>query len=170
MYVGGGKIKIIKLLIKNIMTEPKMPTPEEMAKIQKSRDESDKELIEDGAEVSVDEQGHETLQLTSEQIENIKEKKEQTRERIASVRELIGHKPEAYKRESEFVRAVDDLLDAEPEKEKGQIGMMRELWSVTPPEARVNLISDFIFNPNAMRQRYYTEKTFKDNLNSGWKK
>jgi hypothetical protein len=150
--------------------ESKMPTPEEMVEIAKSRDESDKKLVEGGAERINDRDGNETLHLTSEQIENIRVEKEQTKKRIASVRDLIGDKPEAYTRETEFMRAVEDLLDAEPEKEKGQFGMMRELWSVIPPEARMDLISDFIFNPNAIRQRYYTEKTFQENLNSGWRK
>ena len=49
------------------MTEPKMPTPEEMAKIHKSRTESDAELLKEGAEYAVDEKGDARLDITKEQ-------------------------------------------------------------------------------------------------------
>jgi hypothetical protein len=52
--------------------EPKMPTPEEMAKIQKTRTESDAELLKDSAEYVVDEKGGARLDVTKEQMDSIR--------------------------------------------------------------------------------------------------
>lgn len=54
------------------MTEPKMPTPEEMAKIEKSRTISDAELLKEGAEYTVDDGDKKRLELTEKQKREIK--------------------------------------------------------------------------------------------------
>ncbi|KKU54806.1 MAG: hypothetical protein UX75_C0019G0013 [Candidatus Moranbacteria bacterium GW2011_GWE2_47_10] len=54
------------------MGEPKMPTPEEMAKIQKERALSDAELIKGGAEYVADENGL-RLEVTREQANQIED-------------------------------------------------------------------------------------------------
>lgn len=137
------------------MSEPKMPTPEETIETIHARTKSE---------------NNEMKGQNYESDEKIREETEVIHQKIASVRELINHEPERHVKESEFVRAVEELVDREPEKEKGQIGMLRELWGITPGEVKMDLISDFIFNPNAIRQRYYTERSFQDNLKSKWKK
>lgn len=53
--------------------EPKMPTPEEMAKMQKERALSDAELIKGGADYAIDKNGNLKLNVTDEQIEQAKE-------------------------------------------------------------------------------------------------
>ncbi|HBP01392.1 MAG TPA: hypothetical protein DD454_04255 [Candidatus Moranbacteria bacterium] len=55
-----------------MMGEPKMPTPEEMAKIQKERALSDAELIKGGAEYVADENGL-RLEVTREQANQIED-------------------------------------------------------------------------------------------------
>lgn len=52
--------------------EPKMPTPEEVAKMQKERALSDAELIKGGAEYNYDEKGNSRLEVTEQQKSKIK--------------------------------------------------------------------------------------------------
>src|SRR3989344_5223073 len=47
--------------------KPNQPTPEEIAEMEKSRTISDAELLEDGAEYVVDEEGEKILHTTDEQ-------------------------------------------------------------------------------------------------------
>jgi hypothetical protein len=48
--------------------------------------------------------------------------------------------------------------------------MLRELWSVTPSDCRAALIGEFIFNPNALKARYFEEINYQRNLRSRWRK
>ena len=54
------------------MGEPKMPTPKEMAEIQKQRTLSDAKLIDEGAEYRIDESGNSRLEITKKQGAEIK--------------------------------------------------------------------------------------------------
>ncbi len=85
--------------------EPKMPTPEEMAKIQKERALSDAELINEGAEYVVDEKGV-RLEVEYEQIEGAKKEMKKEKEESPKIElpkdferiEKLEIKLEEYKR------------------------------------------------------------------------
>ena len=74
---------------------PKMPTPEEMAKIQKERVLSDAELIKGGAEYVVDEKGM-RLDVTYERIKEAE--KEMKQEKQESPKIELPKNPEIIKR------------------------------------------------------------------------
>ncbi len=83
--------------------EPTMKTPEEMAEIQKSRTESDAELIKDGAEYIADEKGNMRLDVTLRQrdaaaIEMVQEWKME--ENVENM--------DTYEREK-FTRTLEDM-------------------------------------------------------------
>ncbi|MCX6740631.1 MAG: hypothetical protein NTZ49_05395, partial [Candidatus Parcubacteria bacterium] len=46
--------------------------------------------------------------------------------------------------------------------------MFKKLWSVVPRDCRFALIEEFIFNPNALRQRFENEVEFQEALASRW--
>lgn len=56
---------------------PKMPSPEEMAEIEKARILSDAELLKEGAEYKFDEIGQKSFELSTEQIERARKEMEQ---------------------------------------------------------------------------------------------
>jgi len=92
-----------------------------------------------------------------------------TQEKIAQVRSWLEKE---HSTETEFTEAVKNLQEGikNEKKEIGTFGMLRGLWASTPPEAKMDIISDFIFNPNRLKQRYHEEKYFQQNLKSRWNK
>ncbi len=86
------------------------------------------------------------------------------------IEEVLSWIKKEQPRETEFSRAVEELKTARVEKEKGTFGMLRELWSVTSSDCKSALIGEFIFNPNALKNRYYQEKHFQSSLKNRWKK
>lgn len=78
---------------------PKMPSPEEMAEIEKARTLFDAELLKDGAEYKFDEIGQKNLELTEEQIERAKKEREQEmkgKERKETVNYIETEKGSVY--------------------------------------------------------------------------
>lgn len=67
-------------------------------------------------------------------------------------------------------RAGKAVGRGETQKEKGTFGMLRDLWSVTPSDAKLALIGEFIFNPNQLKERHEHEMDFQRRLNNRWKK
>jgi len=94
--------------------EPKMPTPEEMAKLQKERTLSDSELIKDGAEY-VGEDNNLRLDVTDKQIEDAKgemnaEKEAERREATLDTRiENLKRKFEEIEQYMNYVREKVDF-------------------------------------------------------------
>jgi hypothetical protein len=46
--------------------------------------------------------------------------------------------------------------------------MFQALWSVIPKDCHWALIEEFIFNPNALENRYHNEMLFQEELASRW--
>lgn len=46
--------------------------------------------------------------------------------------------------------------------------MLLKLWNVTASDCRWALVEEFIFNPNALRQRFENEVEFQEALASRW--
>ena len=103
------------------MSEPKMPTPEEMAKIAKSRTESDAELLKDGAEYVVDEKGDERLELTKEQIEDAKKEME---EYFLKIEKILNEREEINKSSEQLQREIDTL-------KRSMSALMRDMHTFT---------------------------------------
>ena len=98
-------------------------------------------------------------------------KDDETSEKIEEVRSWLEAEQPG---ERGILDAVDAMqkeiqLEKKVEKEKGAFAMMKELWGVTAPDRRAQLIGEFIFNPNALKSRYNQEKYFQENLEKGWK-
>ena len=90
--------------------------------------------------------------------------KEDTRMRIEEVRAWLD---ENYPQEQKIIKS----LEAEKkEKERSPLSMLRELWKTTPSDCRASLVGEFIFNPGALKNRYYQEKYFQDSLKDHWAK
>ncbi len=87
--------------------EPKMPTREDMAKIQKERTINDAELLKDGAEYQVDESGNSILTPTGEQFDSAKNEMGE-----AFHRENIGLKKEnteLMEKNAELMKKLEDM-------------------------------------------------------------
>ncbi len=69
--------------------------------------------------------------------------------------------------ERELASAVREVREKE-KKTIGTIGMLKELWGVIPPDAKTALIGEFIFNPQALKARYYNEMHFRKNVLGRW--
>ena len=67
---------------------PKQLTPEEIAKLEKSRTISDANFLEKGAEYVVDDNGNKHLRITDEQLEGLN--KEEARKKIKATEEKYG--------------------------------------------------------------------------------
>ena len=97
-----------------------------------------------------------------------KRREENTDERIEQVLSWLNN---SKSRRPEFARAVEELKAAKPEREKkGTFGMFRELWSVTSNDCKAALIGEFIFNPNALKARYFEEMNYRRNMKGRWRK
>ena len=80
--------------------QPKIPSSEEMAEIEKERVLSDAELLKEGAEYKFDESGQKILELTEEQVECAKKEMEQDlgkRERKEGVNYIETEKGSVYR-------------------------------------------------------------------------
>lgn len=105
-------------------------------------------------------------EFLQEAAENILEQnKGATKKRIQEVRAWLK---KSCPEEKKIIKSLE--TEEKEEKEKGTLGMLRELWGATPSDCRTALIGEFIFNPNALKNRYYQEKYFQSNLKNSWKK
>ncbi|MEA3463897.1 MAG: hypothetical protein U9R14_02380 [Patescibacteria group bacterium] len=105
-------------------------------------------------------------EFLQEATENILEQnKSTTKKRIQEVRSWLK---KSCPEEKKIIKSLE--AEEKEEKEKGTFGMLRELWGVTPSDCRAAIIGEFIFNPNALKNRYYQEKHFQSNLKNRWKK
>jgi len=102
-----------------------------------------------------------------EQFLETRQEKEQIDKKIE---EVLSWFKESEPRQSEFVRAVEELKSTRVEKEKGTFGMLRELWSVVPSDCKAAVIGEFIFNPNALKARYFEEMNYRQNMKNRWRK
>lgn len=72
---GGGKIRVLILITKKMEGEGYKVSNEEIAEIEKSRTLSDAELLKDGAEYKINDEGEKRLEISNEQLESIKKNK-----------------------------------------------------------------------------------------------
>lgn len=108
------------------MGEPKMPTPEEMAKFSKERRQSDREFEEGGAQDTYDKKGNVYFEVTAEQKDVVRrEMKNEFFERNQAEREinekelekmgldenelLVYHSLTGIKDIEEIIKCVDDI-------------------------------------------------------------
>lgn len=47
--------------------------------------------------------------------------------------------------------------------------MIRDLWKVAPTDCRAELLYEFIFEPQALRNRWREEERFRENMNKAWR-
>lgn len=52
---------------------------------------------------------------------------------------------------------------------KEDVRMLRSLWGVVPADCKGALISEFLFNPAALRDRFERERAFQKNLTYRWR-
>lgn len=79
---------------------PKIPSPEEMAQIEKERTLSDAKLLKEGTEYKFDETGQKSFELTEEQIEQARKEMEQElndKERKETVNYIETEKDSVYR-------------------------------------------------------------------------
>lgn len=93
--------------------QPPMPSPEEMAKIEKERILSDAELLKGGADYKFDEKGQKRLDVTDEQIEEAREEMKtalQNREQVEKVEKELksNFTQEFFERHKDFAERLKD--------------------------------------------------------------
>ena len=90
------------------------------------------------------------------------------RENFKKIRQNLAEQQEALIKLGG--RSILDDEDAIPEKPVSRFAMLKALLKVVPPEARVDMISDFVFNKERLAERYEEEVKFQENLGSGWER
>lgn len=100
---------------------PKIPTPEEMAKIQKKRVLSDVELLKNGAEYKFSPDGDSILVLKKNQVDEIKND-------FAVEKRLLAEAPECYSEDLNKIIEKYGGLDKLINKIKTDFDFAREFW------------------------------------------
>ncbi len=100
--------------------KPKMPSPEEMAKIEKERALSDAELLKGGAEYKFDEKGNRRLNATDEQIEKAGEEMEKNQwpYNLESPKTIDEQRQEFIKNELKGAQKLIEMQNFPSEKAK----------------------------------------------------
>lgn len=81
--------------------------------------------------------------------------------------ELEAHYEKLRKLAESFPGRPVEPGDFRPKK-VNSFTMLISLWKVTPRDCRTVLISEFIFNPEALRVRYENEQSFQNQLKRSW--
>jgi len=144
---------------------PKVPTPEEMAKIQKSRAISDAELLSKGAEYKADKEGGLRLEATEDQISAAKKEMESDlasedwrKEEEVFISSLTGQEKEFYSHGQstmESYKKLEPILAKLSDEEKKVV--MTE-WSKPFQERRNHFFSTM---PDADRRREIDRKAIE---------
>lgn len=156
-----------------------MKNPEQSHKDETAPEEQKEEAIESPGEQpktiepvdSLGGTGKEKGEPKIEKPDDKEEKLKVLRERVRLTPDVLGTHRQGFQRVQRRLEELrQDLSERRAEQSKSNWQVFTDLWKSGQDVSRLTLLEEFLFNPNALRQRYRAEKDFQKNLESHWQK